>query len=190
MWSGVYKIHNRENNRLYIGSSWNINVRWDTHKTELRHNKHANEYLQRAWNLYGEAAFKFSVVELVDERKDLLQAEQFWLDYYRSYEPECGYNIARFAHSSLGIKRSPESCRRNGLAKKGKAPWNKGKKTGPQPLATRLKRRVIMKGNTNGFKRGGKPWNTGLTKETSPLVAEIGEKIRAAILNKNKEELE
>lgn len=79
MSSGIYKIENVANGKVYIGSSNNIERRWQKHKALLRHNKHQNRHLQNAWNKYGEDRFIFSIVELcpVDS---LLNKEQYFID--------------------------------------------------------------------------------------------------------------
>lgn len=60
---GIYIIHNTINNRAYIGSSNNIQNRWQNHRLGLRNNKHTNERLQKDWNEYGEERFNFAIVE-------------------------------------------------------------------------------------------------------------------------------
>lgn len=87
--SGIYKIENKVNNKVYIGSSKNINTRWGQHKNMLNNNKHHSIKLQRAWNKYGEANFIFEVIEECDIEK-LLYLEQFYIDKYKSYYE--GYN--------------------------------------------------------------------------------------------------
>ena len=37
---GIYRIRNLINNKVYIGSTKNMKVRWAKHKALLRHNKH------------------------------------------------------------------------------------------------------------------------------------------------------
>lgn len=84
---GIYCIVNTYNNKKYIGSSKNIRKRLWEHRSELRHNKHANIYLQRAWNKYGEDKFDFYVIEACQENF-LLEREQFYID---TQKPE--YNL-------------------------------------------------------------------------------------------------
>jgi len=52
--SGIYKIINLKNNKIYIGSSICIIKRWYHHKYHLINNNHSNCYLQNAWNKYGQ----------------------------------------------------------------------------------------------------------------------------------------
>jgi group I intron endonuclease len=88
----IYKIINAVNNKFYVGSAVNYEKRKARHLWRLRRGDHANKHLQSAWNLYGEAAFVFAVVQVVSESDDLLVAENVWLHEHvgRDY---C-YNIA------------------------------------------------------------------------------------------------
>lgn len=79
MLSGIYKIINKSNGKFYIGSSNNIQLRWNIHKSELRRNTHHNNYLQHAWNKYGEDNFIFEIIEIIPKGK-LIESEQKYLD--------------------------------------------------------------------------------------------------------------
>ncbi len=48
-------------NRIYVGKSGEIRVRWGHHKRLLKRGKHANRHMQNLWNKYGEEAFVFKV---------------------------------------------------------------------------------------------------------------------------------
>lgn len=101
---GIYKITNTVNGKVYVGSATRFTGRWSKHRTDLNKNCHDNQKLQRAWNKYGEAAFVFSVLEYVENKCDLIQREQFWIDALEA--AETGYNICTVAYSCLGVKRS------------------------------------------------------------------------------------
>lgn len=60
---GIYQIRNLINNKVYIGSSKNIQKRFITHKRLLRKNKSPHVALQRAWNKYGEDNFLFEIIK-------------------------------------------------------------------------------------------------------------------------------
>ena len=62
----IYKITNKENNKIYIGSSFNIEKRKNAHFNALRNRKHHSIHLQRAYDKYGEKAFVFTVVKEYD----------------------------------------------------------------------------------------------------------------------------
>lgn len=105
--SGIYEIENIINGKKYIGSSKNINERWMHHRKNLKHNKHENSYLQRAYNKYGVQSFQFKIIEKVALNK-LLEREQFWLDKYQTYKRKNGYNILE--KSTGGPKRKHFNC--------------------------------------------------------------------------------
>jgi group I intron endonuclease len=107
--SGIYQIECLKNNKKYIGSAINLSKRRDKHFSDLRNCKHENNYLQKAWNKYGEDNFEFSILESQIICEDLLSWEQAFLDYYQSYKRDKGYNIRQFADSNLGIKFGPRS---------------------------------------------------------------------------------
>lgn len=95
--SGIYKITNIKNNKIYIGSSKNINRRWNEHKRCLKNNDHHSGHLQNAWNKYGEENFKFEILEIVSNEDELKNIEQKWLDETQCYKKEIGYNISKNA---------------------------------------------------------------------------------------------
>ena len=61
--SGIYKITNITNNKVYIGSSVNISNREYKHFWMLDKGIHDNEYLQKSYNKYGKDVFIFEIVE-------------------------------------------------------------------------------------------------------------------------------
>jgi len=109
MKSGIYLIKNIINNKVYIGSAINIDRRWKQHKSLLKEGKHHSEHLQSAWDKYGEQSFTFDLLEEVTNPQDLLEHEQVYLDYYKSYEGDRGYNICKVAGSKLGLLHSEET---------------------------------------------------------------------------------
>lgn len=89
---GIYCIENALNNRKYIGLSRDIYRRWLEHLSELRRGQHVNKHLQNAWNLYGEDAFKFYVVELCSP-EELSDRECYYIKKYHTLTHEKGYNL-------------------------------------------------------------------------------------------------
>ena len=101
MKSGIYKLTNVKNGKFYIGSAKDIKRRWWEHKNDLKKQKHINPKLQNAWNFYGENNFDFSIIEsVVEDESRLLEREQFYLDTFKPYMKDIGYNIG--AKSSGG----------------------------------------------------------------------------------------
>ena len=58
--SGVYKIENKTNHKVYVGSTVNLYHRMYEHSYTLENNIHKNKHLQASWNKYGKDAFEFS----------------------------------------------------------------------------------------------------------------------------------
>jgi len=115
---------NTINFKIYIGSSKDIYSRWYQHKNKLRSNDHHSRHLQNAWNLYGEDSFVFEIIEEVKKEKDLLlEKEQYYLDFYKSYKSEIGYNVCLIAHSCLGVKRSEKTREKISQAAKASGRW-------------------------------------------------------------------
>lgn len=109
--SGIYCISNNLNDKVYIGSSCYLKKRFSSHKFKLENNKHHSCTLQRFYNKYKNngLVFKFELLEGHNDKSNLIKLEQKWLDCYYSYNRQEGYNICKFAASTLGVKRSRES---------------------------------------------------------------------------------
>lgn len=100
--SGVYRITCDITNKVYIGSSSScVYERMIHHRKLLRSGKHHSILLQRAWDKYLEHHFKFELVEVCDPSM-CTQREQVWMDHYKSYNPNKGFNISPTASSTLG----------------------------------------------------------------------------------------
>jgi len=108
MKSGIYKITNVVNGKFYIGSSKEIEKRWDDHKQYLRGGYHINPKLQHAWDFYGEDKFVFDVIEEVQpDEKLLLEREQYHLDLWKPYHRTIGYNICETSFGGDTLKNHP-----------------------------------------------------------------------------------
>lgn len=158
MKSGIYYILNIGANKIYVGSSSDVNKRKNEHFTTLRNNKHPNSYLQQAYNKYGEDKFIFGILQIIDVEL-LIEKEQHWMDYFQSHNPKYGYNIVPFADRHA---LSEETKAKMSAAKKGVAPHpmtNEGKvKNGEK---------TKLRWQNGGYKlavlkrTGLVPWNKG-----------------------------
>lgn len=120
MISGIYAILNIINGKMYVGSGINLKNRWKNHLIELRLNRHHSTYLQSAWNKYSINNFIFTVLEYVEDETKLIIKEQYWIDFYKSYDREFGYNVCQFAGNNLGRKASPETLGKLSLLRLGR----------------------------------------------------------------------
>ncbi len=90
--SGIYCIENLINNKKYVGKAKNINLRKNYHFSRLINNKHDNNYLQKAWNKYGEDSFYFYILEKCDSEK-LSDREKYWISKLKTANSNFGYNL-------------------------------------------------------------------------------------------------
>jgi len=114
--SGIYKIINLVNDKIYIGSSVNLKQRKSEHFRTLREKSHKNQYLQSTFNKYGIDNFKFEVVEYVNDINKLIKREQYYLDIYFDKQNKC-YNISPTAGSPLGVKYNDEMKLQSAISK-------------------------------------------------------------------------
>ena len=103
--SGIYKITNTDNGKIYIGSSKDVEKRWWIHQNKLKNNKHCNLYLQRSYNKHGKSTFKFEILEECS-KKTLLEREQYYLDTMRPFRKN-GYNLCEHTDGGDNISNHP-----------------------------------------------------------------------------------
>lgn len=103
--SGIYKITNIVNNKVYIGQSVSVKERLCTHRSLLKRNVHYNTYLQGEYNKYGKANFTFEILEECEESK-LDDKEIYYIAQYDSTNRNKGYNREYGGNSSRKITQS------------------------------------------------------------------------------------
>lgn len=106
LFSCIYLWINLVNGKKYVGQTQYFYNRMTQYK-----NVGATPYLQHAINKYGIDNFDIEIIEKIPVEK-LDEREQYWMDYYKSYEPDKGYNICQFASTSRGRKHRPESIQK------------------------------------------------------------------------------
>lgn len=100
--TGIYAITHTQSKRTYVGSSSNIKRRFVSHRHSLRHNKHPNKHLQNCWNLYGEDAFTFEIIEILDSIDQLELREEYWIQELGASNRVGGFNVRLEAKSNRG----------------------------------------------------------------------------------------
>lgn len=101
--TGVYTIHNKITDTIYIGSAGSkrgFRARLNQHINGLIKDKHNNKYMQASFNKYGIKAFSFNIVELCEPSK-CVELEQVWIDF--KFGNNC-FNLNPVATTSLGSK--------------------------------------------------------------------------------------
>ena len=86
--SGIYKITNQLNGKIYVGQSQNVYEREAEHFTALRRKKHPNKEMQRDWNK-NNRGFRFDVIEWCP-LYSLNDREKYWIEELNTIET--GYN--------------------------------------------------------------------------------------------------
>ena len=161
--SGIYKIQNICNGKVYVGSAKNLDKRIKNHIWGISRNKHRNIMLTQAFNKYGSENFYFIILETCDY-SEVVDRENFWINHYQSFKKENGYNIQPFAFSNLsnplseaakqkisnyqkGRPKTEEANLKNSLSHMGALNPNYGKK-----ISDKL-RQAIIQSNKNRAKK-------------------------------------
>ena len=94
----VYQIKNTKNEKVFIESTMNLNT-LNGKRFQLKIGGHYNKMLQQEWDEFGENAFSFEILEIVEKKEDgyfdakeaLKKLEKKWLDTLQPYDDR-GYN--------------------------------------------------------------------------------------------------
>lgn len=99
----IYKWQNRINNKVYIGKSVNVAKRVREYRHEV--NRGNTRPIIAALRKYGFDNFDFSIIEQCDElsNEQLLEREQYWMNYYDSQNLEKGYNLLDATETPLEV---------------------------------------------------------------------------------------
>jgi len=102
MKTGIYKITNTNNGKVYVGSSIDIDNRLRSHLSNLKRGKHHNKQLLEDFNTFGEHCFELSKIELCD-MYEMIDREDYWIEHLDSVNS--GYNIMRKS-ANTGVRKS------------------------------------------------------------------------------------
>lgn len=117
---GIYLIRCTITSKVYIGSTCEcLYKRQNYHIRALKNGNHSNNYLQNAWNKYGEENFEFDILEILDLSNDeILKREEYYINILESHINKKGFNIYEYSNTSKGNRWSDEAkSRRKGFGK-------------------------------------------------------------------------
>lgn len=117
----VYAIRCKENGRIYIGSTVDLEKRIYVHFLELKNRKKSKESnvnqiksgdtWQDDYDKFGKDAFEVYCIESDIPTNQLREREAYWMDEYKARDPKYGYNaagIVRYDHPiKYGIPQKP-----------------------------------------------------------------------------------
>ena len=101
---GIYRITDKVNGKIYIGSSKCVETIFNSALFQLKMGSHFNKELQKDFIRHGEAGFSFDVVDHLeynddpgdDYSNDLRVLEEMWLEKLKPYDENC-YNSRKTA---------------------------------------------------------------------------------------------
>ena len=96
---GVYRIRNLANDKVLVGTAFNLPGILNSHKFQLSMGGHPNKALQAEWDEFGGESFTFEVLDELtrtgasgeDYREELAFLEELWLDKLQPFGDR-GYN--------------------------------------------------------------------------------------------------
>ena len=101
--SCVYMWTNLVNGKKYVGQTQCFGQRMARYRCGYRKTN-----IEKAIHEYGTENFDIVVLER-DVPLDMLnEREQYWIDYYQTYDEKHGYNVQRYARSNRGYKHTQE----------------------------------------------------------------------------------
>lgn len=67
---GVFQLRNKRNDKVFIGTSMDLDRAWNSLRVQLQTGNHFNERLQRDWKEQGPDDFVYEIVEVLKESDD------------------------------------------------------------------------------------------------------------------------
>jgi len=152
--SGVYRIRNLADGKLYLGTTTRLKARRYRHFYDLQRGAHRNRHLQSAYNKDGAAMFAFEVLAYVPP-EDLRTIEQTLLDVFWDNGARC-YNQARDASApTRGRVMSDDHRRKLSEAQRGKPGrrWDKATRKTRRPITDATRAKMKTSGSLHNAKQ-------------------------------------
>ena len=93
MFGLIYKITNLANGKIYIGlTSRTLDIRCNSHMCDAYNNRDYHNRFHNAIRKYGKENFTKEIIDTAETLEELKQKEIFYIEHYRSLDPEIGYN--------------------------------------------------------------------------------------------------
>ena len=114
-------VHTTPDGKKYVGSTSQENP-----KERWRRGSHYknNDRFREAIKFFGWDNIQHHVIETVEDKETALKLEEYYTLFWRTNEPEFGYNIC---YGNKGRRHTEETRRRMSTSRIGISPGNKGK---------------------------------------------------------------
>jgi group I intron endonuclease len=130
----IYIVRNKINNKVYVGkTSQKLRRRWSHH---ISHAPGDPYYFHRAICKYGSENFEISEIDCAEELTTANQLEQQYIQEFKSYNPEFGYNST---FGGDGVPCTPEAKEKHRQSMIGK----------PKSIESRQKQSISVTGVNN-----------------------------------------
>lgn len=106
--SCIYLWTNLVNGKKYVGQTTCFHRRMKTYRYT-----YPNAYMEHAVKKHGIDNFDITILERDVPLDKLDEREQYWLDYYQSYDADKGYNICKVAGTTEGVTHTEEWCQKH-----------------------------------------------------------------------------
>jgi hypothetical protein len=151
--SGIYAIVNTQTGQAQIGYANNLWARCQIHRSSLRGAYHANIHLQRSWSKYGEAIFRFILIE---ETLQLREREEFWIATLGTRSSDRGFNMTKGGDGCPQLSEEAQQARRDACRKAALTPEARERARQTQlkrwaRLGAKEEQGKRMRGNTHGI---------------------------------------
>lgn len=163
----IYKITNSQNNKVYIGQTWNaLKKRFRDHK----YDKNSCIKLWHAFNKYGKDNFSINLITVCGTQETADYWEKYFITHYNSIKN--GYNI----------KDGGSRGKLSEKAKRKLSNFRRGKKSS---IETRRKISNALKGNKNNIGNKGNSGKT-LSEETKQKISDANKNLKLSEEQKEK----
>ena len=109
MYGIIYKVTNKENNKVYIGQTiQSLAERKNKHYYKARQENDYNTHFINALRKYPENSFIWEIIDQAESQEELDKKEKQWIAYYNSVET--GYNTKDGGQTIIVTDKFLEKC--------------------------------------------------------------------------------
>jgi hypothetical protein len=109
MYGIIYKVTNKENNKVYIGQTiQTLSERKSKHYYKAKQENDYNTHFINALRKYSEKSFNWEIIDEAENQEDLDKKEKYWIHFYNSIEQ--GYNTKDGGEVIIVTDKFLEKC--------------------------------------------------------------------------------